>query len=215
MHLKRQEAPKKWPIERKGTTYVVRPNFSLNDGMPLLFVLRNLLKKASNRREVKMAIHKKQILVNGKIAKDEKNAVALFDVISIIPSKEHYRVELSKMKKFELKQIKESESHEKFLKIIGKKMLRGKKTQINLSDGNNLLSDIKCNINDSISLNFNSKKAEKCIPLRESAKVVIFDGKHIGESGKVEKINQAHKMAEINVEGKKVNVLIKQIIAVE
>ncbi|MEK6819949.1 MAG: hypothetical protein AABY03_02000 [Nanoarchaeota archaeon] len=214
MHLKRQEVPKTWPIERKGTTYVVRPNFNLEGGIPILIVMRNMLKKARDRREVKRAIHLKQILVNGKPVTDEKNAVLLFDVVSIIPSKEHYRVEISAGKKFDLREIKESESHEKVAKIIGKKTLRGKKTQINLSDGNNVLSEVKCNINDSLVLNFKNKKADKCLSLKNGASVVVFEGKHMGESGKVEKIDAEHKMAEINSDGKKVNVLIKQIIVV-
>ena len=215
MHLKRQEVPKTWPIERKGTTYVVRPNFSLESGIPILVVMRNMLKKAQDRREVKRAIHLKQILVNGKPVKDEKNAVLLFDVVSIVPSKEHYRVELSTAKKFELKEIKEAEAHEKVAKIIGKKTLRGKKTQINLSDGNNVLSEVKCNINDSLILNFKNKKADKCLQLKEGAKVVVFEGKHMGESGRIERIDAKHKTAEIDSDGEKVNVLIKQIIVVE
>jgi len=214
MHLKRQEVPKRWPIERKGTTYVVRPSFNLKNGIPILVVLRNMLNLAKNRKEVKRAIHLKQILVNGKPVKDEKNAVLLFDVVSIVPSKEHYRVELSAAKKFDLREIKEAEAHEKVAKIIGKKMLKGKKTQINLSDGNNIISETKCNVNDSLVLNFKNKKADKCLPLKENANVVVFEGKHTGESGKVEKIDLEHKMAEINSEGKKVNVLIKQIIVV-
>ena len=118
MHLKRQKVPKTWPIERKGTTYVVRPNFNLESGIPILIVMRNMLKKAQHKREVKRAIYLKQILVNGKPVKDEKNAVLLFDVVSIVPSKEHYRVELSTAKKFEMKEIKEAEAHEKIAKII-------------------------------------------------------------------------------------------------
>ncbi|MEK6842450.1 MAG: hypothetical protein AABX84_01430 [Nanoarchaeota archaeon] len=215
MHLKRQETPKKWPIERKGTTYVVRPNFNLKNGIPILVVLRNMLNLARNRKEVKKAIHLRQILINGKPVIDEKNAVSLFDTITIIPSNEHYRIELSKRKKFDLRRIKESESKEKIAKVVGKKILKKKKVQINLSDGNNILSDVKCNINDSILLNLKNKKPEKCIPLKENANVVVFEGKHIGENGKVEKINHEHKMAEINVDGKKVNVLIKQIIVLE
>ena len=207
--------PKKWPIERKGTTYVVRPNFNLKNGIPILLVLTNMLNLARNRKEAKQAIHLKQILVNGKPVNDEKNSVSLFDTITIIPSDEHYRIELSKRKKFGLKRIKESESKEKIAKVIGKKVLKKKKIQINLGDGNNVLSDLKCNVNDSVLLNLKNKKLEKCIPLKENAKVVVFEGKHAGEDGRVEKINYEHKMAEINVDGKKVNMLIKQIIVVE
>ena len=83
MYLKRNKAPKKWPIHRKGTSYVVRPSFSLEKGIPLLIVLRDLLKIVQNRKEVKKAIHSKSILINNKQILDEKHSILLFDVITV------------------------------------------------------------------------------------------------------------------------------------
>ena len=94
-------------------------------------------------------------------------------------------------------------------------MLKGKKLQINFTDGNNLISDMKCNVNDSVVVDMKNKKAEKCLPLKEKARVLVFEGKHTGEKGVVEKIHEEHKMAEENSRGKKINVLIKQIIVTE
>ncbi|SRR3989344_2791763 len=212
MHLKRQEVPKTWPIPRKGSVYVVRPNSKLTGGIPILVVLRDMLKIAQNKKEVKRAIHMREILVNGRKITDEKHAVSLFDTITIIPMKKNYVVELSEKKKFGLKEIPESESHKKISKVLNKKILKGKKVQINFTDGNNLISDMKCNVNDSVVVNMKNKKEEKCLPLKERAKVLVFEGKHTGENGVVEKINPDHKMVEINSHGKKINVLIKQII---
>ena len=62
MHLKRQKVPKSWPITRKGTKYLVRPNSDIHSGIPILIILRDMLKIAQNRREVKRAIHEKNIL---------------------------------------------------------------------------------------------------------------------------------------------------------
>ena len=69
MHLKRHKVPKNWPIHIKGTKYVVK---ATSKGVPLLIIVRNMLKLAQNRREVKKAIHLKSILVSGKVAQDEK-----------------------------------------------------------------------------------------------------------------------------------------------
>ena len=93
-HLKRQKTTKKWPIHRKGTKYIVRPNYNLRNGVPILIILRDILKIAQNRKEVKKAIHLKYILLNNKIVVDEKNSAALFDTITIIPSKKNYKIEL-------------------------------------------------------------------------------------------------------------------------
>ena len=215
MHLKRQKVPKNWPIPRKGNVFVVRPSFNLDRGIPILIVLRDLLKIAQNRREVKRALHKKQILLNDKPVIDEKNTALLFDVIKVLPFKKSYRIELSENGKFKVNEIKESDSDKKISKVINKTILKGKKIQLNLSDGRNFISDVKCNTNDSLLINLKNKKIEKCLELKEKSNVIIFEGKHAGKKGKIAKINQERKMAEISIEKKLVNVLIKQLIVVE
>lgn len=215
MHLKRQKVPKSWPIERKSTTYVVRPNFNLQKGIPILIILRDILKIAQNRKEVKKAIHSKNILLNNKIVRDEKNIAQLFDVLKIVPSKKYYTIELSNKNKFMIKEIKEKESNKKVSKIINKKILKKKKTQLNLSDGRNFLSDIKCNVNDSVLINFEKGKIEKCLPLKEKKKVIIFAGKHSGRGGVINKIDLKKKMIKLDIDKKIIDVLIKQVMVVE
>lgn len=213
MHLKRQEAPRRWPVPRKGSVYIVRPNSNLSDGIPVLIVLRDMLKIAQNRKEVKRAIHMRQILVNEKPVTDDKRAVSLFDIITIVPTKKNYIIELSKNRKFEARETEES--GKKIAKIVSKKILKRKRIQLNLNDGSNILSDKDYKINDSVVINLKDKKVGKHLSLKDGANVVVFDGKHAGERGKIEKINAENKMAEIEVGGKKINVLIKQIMAVE
>ncbi|MEK6906386.1 MAG: hypothetical protein AABW81_02075 [Nanoarchaeota archaeon] len=215
MHLKRQKIPKNWTVKRKGTKYVVRPNFSLNRGVPILVIFRDILGLAKNRKEVKKAIHSKDILVNNRVPRDDKNNVVLFDTITIIPSKKHYRMTLSEKGKFDLLEIKESESNKKIAKIINKQMLKGKKTQLSLSDGTNFLSELKCNVSDSVIVDLKNRKIEKCLPLKEKEKAIIFEGKHSGEQGIIEKIDKKGKIAELNIDSKKVNILIKQLMVIE
>ena len=220
MHLKRQKVPKNWPIYRKGTKYVVRGNCSLEKGVPLLIILRDMLNIVQNRKEAKKAIHEKYILLNNKITKDEKNSALLFDTLTIIPSKKYYRIGFSNNGKFEVKEIKENETNYKIAKVVDKKILRGKKIQLNLSDGRNFLSDIKCKINDSVLINFKDKKIDKCLPFKEKAKVIIFSGKHSGKIGIINKIKTERKMAELSIkkdskEKEVIDVLIKQLMIIE
>mgnify|MGYP001570323202 FL=1 len=215
MHLKRQESPKSWPIYRKGTKYIVRPLSGIRNGVPLLLVLRDLLKIAKNRKEVKRAIHMKNIMVNNKPVRDEKNSLFLFDTLSIIPLKKNYKLEILNNGKIGVNEIKESEANHKIVKVVNKKMLRGKKMQLNMSDGRNFLSNIECNTNDSVLVNFKEKKIEKCIPLKEKAEVFVFAGKHAGKRGKVNKIDEINKMTEVSIDEKPVNILIKQLIALK
>ena len=214
-HLKRQQSPKSWPIERKGTKYLVKSAFGVSKGVPMLIILRDMLEIAQNRKEVKRAINLKNILLNQKPVKDEKNSAVLFDTISIIPTKKNYRMTLSEKGKFKLEEIKENETNNKIAKMVNKKILRGKKTQINLSDGRNFLSEMKCNINDSVLINLKEKKIEKCIPLNEKSKIFVFEGKHVGKIGEIKKIIPEQKMVEADIKGNKIHVLIKQLMVIE
>lgn len=214
-YLKRQMIPKNWPIKRKGSAYVVRPNFNMNKGIPILIILRDILKVAQNRKEVKKAIHSKHILLNNKTVIDEKNSALLFDTITIIPLKKYYRIELSEKGKIQITEIKEDEAGKKIAKIVNKKILKGKKTQLNLSDGRNFISNLKCHINDSVLINLEKRGIEKCLPLKEKEKVIVFAGKHSGEKGIVSKMKSESKAVEVNINEKKINILIKQLMAVE
>lgn len=213
-HLKREAMPKSWPMKRKGTALVVRPNSGLSKSLPVLIILRDLLKVAQNRKEVKKMIHLKSILLNGRPIRDEKEGVVLFDVITLVPSKKNYKLTVLTNEKLNVEEIKESEAGMKVAKIVDKKMLKGKKTQLNLSDGRNFLSDLKCKVNDSVLINLKNKKVEKCLALGEKSEVIVFAGKHSGEKGKIEKINNERKIAEINVGESKINVLIKQLMVI-
>jgi small subunit ribosomal protein S4e len=211
-HLKRHAIPKSWPIQRKGTTFVVQPNRGFSDSLPVLIILRDLLKVAQNRKEAKKMIHMKSILLNGKEVRDEKSGVMLFDVITLVPSKKNYKLVVLKNEKFHIEEIKENEANTKIAKIIGKKVLKGKKVQLNLSDGRNFLANLKCKVNDSVLINLKSKKIEKCIPMEEHSEAIVFAGKHSGEKGKIEKINHERKIVEINNGKENINALIKQVM---
>jgi len=211
-HLKRQNFPKSWPVPRKGSKFIVKTS---SKGIPVLILLRDILKIARTRKEIKKAIFEKNILVCGKIIKDEKKNMELFDVLTLVPSKKNYRLVLSEKGKYELKEIKESEKDKKVSKIINKKILKKKKIQLNLLDGRNYLTDLKCSVNDSAIIDLKKNKVEKCLNLKENAKISIIGGKHTGKQGTIQKIDKKLKIAEINSDKNKINVLIKQLMVIE
>jgi small subunit ribosomal protein S4e len=214
-YLKRQRMPKNWPVPRKGTAYVIKSSFGLEKGVPLLIALRDMLKVVKNRKELKKAIHEKKVSINGRLARDEKETVQLFDKIGLIPSKKYYKLNLSNKGKFVLEEIKESEANQKVAKIINKKILKGKKVQLNLSDGRNFIAETKCKVNDSVSINFKDKKITKCLPLEKGAKIVVFAGKHAGERGTLVKLKPERKMASLKIDKKEIDILIKQIMVTD
>lgn len=211
-HLKRQKVPKNWPIARKGKTFVVK---SKSKGIPLLIALRDMLELAQNKKEVKQAIHKKHLLISGKIATDEKTSLELFDILTIIPSKENYQLILSRFGKYGLEKIDEKDTKTKVSKVIGKKAIKGKKMQINLFDGRNYLSENECKVNDSVVVDLVKNKISKVLPLKEKVNIMAIGGKHAGAVGVIEKLIPELKMAEINNGEKKFRVLIKQLMVTQ
>ncbi|MCW8965933.1 MAG: hypothetical protein OQK82_04485, partial [Candidatus Pacearchaeota archaeon] len=77
------------------------------------------------------------------------------------------------------------------------------------------LSEVKCNTNDSVIIDFKSKKLTKCLGLKEKANVIVFAGKHAGKKGIIEKLKIERKMASVKVGEDKINVLIKQLMVIE
>jgi ribosomal protein S4E len=53
MHLKRNKVPKLWGLRRKGTKYVVRSSHDLKSGVPVLVILRDILKLTKTREDAK------------------------------------------------------------------------------------------------------------------------------------------------------------------
>lgn len=207
MHLTRNEVPRTWPIPRKGTKSIVVPKNNKANGIPLLILLRDMLKIGEKRKEIEKIMREGKIKVNGKVVKDEKYALVVLDILSL--GDKSYKLVL-KNKKFNLEETKEKE---KIVKIVGRKILKGKKVQINLGDGRNIMTSEKLNIGDSVAINFEGKIARK-IELKENAKVMVISGSHIGEEGKVERIDEKNKTADIRMVKEKVNLNLNRIMAI-
>jgi small subunit ribosomal protein S4e len=200
-HLKIQRTPKIWPTKRKGNTFIVKPASNNTKGMPVLTILRDVLKLSQNRKEVKKIIHERKLLLNNSPVTDEKISVALFDIITITPINKSYRLIIAENGKFDL--VEEKDKETKIAKIINKTKIKNNKIQINLSDGQNFISDIKCKVNDSLSINLEKKSPTKCLELKEKAKALVFQGKHAGEKGLIEEIDKEKELVVLNITGKK------------
>jgi small subunit ribosomal protein S4e len=206
MHLKRRAIPKTWPIAKKGTKYIVVPS---ENGLPVLVAIRDILKFAQDRKETKKILDAGLVSVNGRIIKEEKYALKLFDVLKL--KDKFYRLGIAN-KRSAFEEIKEKEANSKVVKIIGKKILPGKKIQINLEDGRNYLTKEKFKIGDSALIDF-KEGIKRFIPLKEKSKVLIEKGKHIGKIGIIEKLSD--DLAEIKVNAEKINVNLNSLVALE
>ncbi|RMD45520.1 hypothetical protein D6829_02155 [Candidatus Pacearchaeota archaeon] len=215
MHIKRNRAPTKWPIPRKGSTFVVRPSHALSKGIPLLIVLRDVLKIARIRKEVKYMLTNGMVLVNSKERKDEKFPLQLFDTLTLKNSNQNFRLEVVN-RKFQLVEIKKEEASKKIVKVIGKKILKNKKVQINLDDGHNFLTKHKFSVGDSAVIDLAKGKVERILPLKKGAQVEVIGGKHAGERGELIKVEELKRgrMYVIKIGEKEVKLPLKTLLVI-
>lgn len=210
MHIKRNTIPKTWPLERKGTKYLIRPEHGFSNGIPVLIVLREILQVVQNRKEAKRVLLEGKIKVNGKIIKEEKFPLTMFDVLSI--EGKNLRMGFEN-KKFSFKEISGKEAEEKTVKVIGKKLLSGKRIQVNLSDGRNMITNEKITIGSSVVLGLKENKIRKIHETKKGGKIMVLKGKHLGKEGKIEEIEE--DMATINFGEEKSKVKLENLIVIE
>lgn len=186
--------PLLWPVKRKNITFISRPNpgsYQRDYVVSAVILLRDVLKYAQTLKEVKYILHNEKVLVNGKEIKDTRFPVGLFDVIEIPTTKEKFTLLFDEFGKVKLVNSKDDLV---FMKVTGKKNVRGGKHQLNFMNGFNLFVDektfSKLNVEDTLVYNFKSKKVDSTIPLKEGSFVYIFDGKFKGRFVELQSITK-------------------------
>ena len=184
-YLKRYAAPRSWNIDRKIRTFISKPNpgaHPLERALPLGFIMKEL-GLAHTAREVKKILLAKHILVDGRRVLDPRFPVGLFDTIQIPDLKQAHRVHIDM--KGRLIFTAEKETAHKACRIVGKTMLPGKKIQVNLIDGRNILYDKACAVGDTLVIEVPSQKVVKHLKLENGATILITSGRYVGRTTKV------------------------------
>ena len=190
-HQKRVAAPTSWPVTRKTHAWVVGANaghHSKETGVPLLVVVRDMLKIANNAREAKRIINEGSVFVDGVARKDYKYLTGLFDIVSLPALNEYYRVLLDDNNRFKL--YKESQSVAKLCRINNKTIIKKGAVQLNLHDGTNILASNDYKTFDTILLSLPDRKITKHIPYKPGNLAMVVGGEHSGEIGKIKQIRK-------------------------
>jgi small subunit ribosomal protein S4e len=189
-HQKRVTVPVSWPIARKTHQWVAKTSpgpHSAEDSMPLVMVIRDLLKLVDNARETKRVLYEGNVLVDGRVQKDYKLPVGIFDIISIPSTNQHFRMMKDVKGRFYLNAIEAGDA-KKLARIENKTTLKGKKLQINLSDGSNKLVEGDFNTGDSLVLSLPEKNIEDRIEFKVGNLAMVIGGKHVGQIGTIKEI---------------------------
>jgi small subunit ribosomal protein S4e len=186
-HLKRIAAPRTWPILRKENVFVLRPSagkkFELS--LPIGFVLKELLQAVQTTKELKAVLSQKQVLVNAKVVSDIAYPLGLYDLVTIVPTKTTYRLVLSSLGKL---QLVKTTSSTRVCKVISKKTIGAKKTQIGTLNGQTTTqAPAQVRVGDSIVIE--AQKVSKHLPLQVGSYIQFIGGRHIGTVGHVKTID--------------------------
>lgn len=187
-HLKRINAPKTWKIQRRGIKFTTKSNpggMSKNLIMPVANVLKYELKIANSIKEVKYMIFIGEILINGRKVTDYRMPLCFTDVLTIKKTDKHYRMIIDTNGILRLLPISKEESGLKVVKIIGKNFVNGK-MQLNMLDGRNIFFDKHhYKVKDSLLLTLPDQIVKEHMAFEKGALVLLYQGKHIGKTGKI------------------------------
>jgi small subunit ribosomal protein S4e len=188
--LKRLAAPKWWPIKRKVKKFVAMPRgpHSKDFSLPLLVLIRDVLKLSETKREAKRIIKSGEVLVDNRKMKDPNYGVGLFDAVEIPSLKKAWRAIPENGLSFI--EIPNKESKLKICKIVNKKTLKGNRNQLNLNDGRNILTQEKYSTYDSLLIEVPEQKIVDHLKFDKGSLVLVTRGKNAGKLAKIKIIEK-------------------------
>jgi len=201
-HLKRKPAPRFWPIHRKEYVWTVKPKpgpHSISHSVPLAIIIRDILGFAKTRKEAKTIVSKGNVLVDGKVRREDTFPAGLMDVITIPEAEAIYRI-LPHKKGLILHPIEKDEAMFKLCRIENKIVVDHGHVQLNLHDGTNRIiqvadpksldKDVYQTLNI-LKINIPDSEIVEQMKLEKNATVLIIGGKNRGKNGKIVKIEEA------------------------
>ena len=143
-------------------------------------VLRDYLHVCDTAREARRILGGGEVLLDQRVVRDPKRGVGLMDVVSLPTVKANFRCLLDHHGRLHFSEIKAVAAKWKLLRVEGKTTLRGGKTQLNLHDGSNLLSDEAVATGDVLQLALPGRKVKKILKFGKGAPALVTGGAHVG-----------------------------------
>jgi len=192
MHLTRKESSTKLPIERKGTKYIARASSHIDNSVPVVIAVRDMLNLAKTANEVKKIIQQKILKINGRPVKDYRESILLFNIFE---AGKTYELSILPTKKFFFKETKNRDS--RLCKVVSKRLIKKGLTQLNLHDGSNVITKDKISVGDSVYLDFQGK-IKKHMSIAKDKEAFIFSGRYAGQQVKITDLDDKKVKVKIN-----------------
>jgi small subunit ribosomal protein S4e len=208
--LKREPAPRFWPIHRKKHLWVVKPSagpHSLGNCLSLAIILRDVLGFAKTRKEAKTIVLQGKVRVDGRVRREDDFPVGLMDVISISDIDKCFRI-VPSSRGLTLHSISKEESDFKLCRIEDKKVVKNGHIQLKLHDGSNILVKVSEPKNsqtrtyktlDTLKISLPERQILEHIKMKEKDFAIMTSGKNIGKHGKIIEIKETKGKKRRNV----------------
>lgn len=191
-HLKRLASPKTWHVPRKTNVWItnVRPGPHPKErALPLAVIIRDVLKLCDNKREAKIIISGREVMVDGRVVTDIRFPVGLMDRLSLLKSDQYYQMLINKQGKILPVAIEKGDAKWKLVRIEGKRKIKGGKFQINTHDGRCFVMDeCKYRPGDVLKIELLKQKVLGYLPFTKDSIAYVIGGSHVGETGHVESV---------------------------
>lgn len=203
-HIKRLASPVTWKQPRKKFTWSVRSRsgpHSLEESVPLMVVVRDVLKYADTSKEARSIISKGKVEVDGRVVKDYQRPIGFMDVLSFKDAGVAKRVLMDKKGILVLADMPLQEVGWKLVKVTGKTVSKGGKVQIATHDGRVILSDKKeVKRGDTLKISIPEQKILDVYPMIKETSVYVTGGAHKGTVTTIREINVSRSYQENTVE---------------
>ncbi|RLE84714.1 MAG: 30S ribosomal protein S4e [Thermoprotei archaeon] len=230
-HLRREISPVFWPIPRKKYVWAVKPSpgpHPISMSIPLGIILRDALRYAETMREARRILGERKIAVDGRVVTDYKFPVGIMDVISILPTDEHYRLLPHPVKVITLHPIDKEEAIYKLVRIKRKTTVKGGNIQLTFHDGRNYLVRVKdpfqpvedvYSTYDTVKINIPEQEVMEHFKMQEGNVAITIGGSNIGFLGKIKSINRIFKKARALVtlesdDGKEARTILEYVFVI-
>jgi small subunit ribosomal protein S4e len=196
-HLRSFAAPGFWPIHRKERFWAPKPSpgpHPIEESIPLLIVIRDMLGYAKTSREARRIIGQGVIKVDGRPRRDYKYPVGLMDVIEITETGETYRVVPYPVSFLKLHPIPREEASFKLCRIEDKSTVKNGHIQLHLHDGRNHLIRVSDPGNPAedryrtlgtVKLAIPGQEILDYVPFEEGNIAIITSGRNVGRVGRI------------------------------
>ncbi|MGC8581081.1 MAG: 30S ribosomal protein S4e [Thermoplasmata archaeon] len=190
--LKRLNAPKSWSIPRKEVVFTVKPSpgaHSTERGIPLLVLIREILKMENIARDVHKIISDKKVYVDNRVIKDYKFNVGIMDTLYFEGMDVAYRMAVDNNGRVIPYKISSNDRQWKLDRIDNIQTIKGNRTALHMFDGRTILVDksTKYKTGDVLKISLPDQKILDHFRLEEGNVALIWKGKNASKVGTISK----------------------------